>query len=104
MSNDVRKTLQLISDMRIMPLQQAGVLDMFPEGDLTFELGKDLYSYDFQMDDSVEGIFKKYFNIHDHLSPEVKFHVFSIINSEKPTGVLGEAFGDFITDDLRDMG
>ena len=47
MSNDVRKTLQLISDMRIMPLQQAGVLDMFPEGDLTFELGKDLYSYDF---------------------------------------------------------
>ena len=56
------------------------------------------------MDDSVEAIFKKYFNIHDHLSPEVKFHVFSIINSEKPTGVLGEAFGDFITDDLRDMG
>lgn len=49
---------------------------MFPEGDLTFELGKDLDSYDFHMDDSVEAIFNKYFRIHDHLSPEVKAHVF----------------------------
>ena len=76
MSNDVRKTLQLISDMRIMPLQQAGVLEMFPDGDLTFELGKDLYSYEFLMDDSVEAIFTKYFRIHDHLSPELNSHVF----------------------------
>ncbi len=82
MSNDVRKTLQLISDMRIMPLQQAGVLDMFPEGDLTFELGKDLYSYEFLMSDSVEAIFTKYFRIHDNLSPLIKSHVFSIIGSK----------------------
>lgn len=104
MSNDVRKTLQLISDMRIMPLQQAGVLEMFPVGDLTFELGKDLYSYEFLMDDSVEAIFNKYFRIHDHLSPDIKSHVFSVISSEKATGTLGEAFDDFVTDELRDMG
>ncbi len=77
---------------------------MFPEGDLTFELGKDLDSYDFHMDDSVEAIFNKYFRIHDHLSPEVKAHVFSVIDANKPTGTLGEAFDDFVTEDLRDMG
>jgi dsRNA-specific ribonuclease len=67
MSNNVRKTLELISDMRIMPLKQAGVLEMFPDADLTFELGEDLDAYGFDMDDSVEVIFQRYFKIHDHL-------------------------------------
>ena len=45
MSNNLRKTMQLISDMRIMPLEQAGILDQFPDKDLTFELGEDLDAY-----------------------------------------------------------
>ena len=47
MTNNLRRTMQLISDMQIMPLEQAGVLDLFPDGDLTFELSEDLDGYCF---------------------------------------------------------
>lgn len=55
MSNSsLRKTLLLINDMSIMPLKHAGVLEYFPEGDLTFrELREDIDSYGFQITDSV---------------------------------------------------
>jgi len=45
---------------------------MFPDGDLTFELGKDLDSYNFNMEDLVESIFRKYFAIHEHLPLPIK--------------------------------
>jgi dsRNA-specific ribonuclease len=67
MSNNLRVTLELISDMKIMPLRQAGVLDLFPDSDLTFELAEDLDSYGFEMTDSVEDIFAKYFRVHGHI-------------------------------------
>ena len=47
MTNNLHRSLQLISAMRIMPLQEGKVLDYFPDGDLTFELGADLDQYGF---------------------------------------------------------
>jgi len=67
MTNNLHRTLKMISDMRIMPLEEAKILDHFPDKDLTFELGSDLDAYGFSIDDSVELIFQKYFFIHDHL-------------------------------------
>lgn len=64
MSNNLFQTLQLISEMRIMPLKQAGVLDLIPDKDLTFELNYDLDAYEFGINDSVKAIFDKYFRIH----------------------------------------
>jgi len=36
MSNNLRRSLQLISDMKIMPLKQANIIELFPDMDLTF--------------------------------------------------------------------
>ena len=55
-----------------MPLEEAKILDYFPDKDLTFELGSDLDAYGFSIDDSVELIFKKYFFIHDHLPFDIR--------------------------------
>jgi dsRNA-specific ribonuclease len=71
MTNNLRKTMQLISDMRIMPLKQAGVLEMIPDDDLTFKLHADIDEYGFDMADTVEDIFRKYFHIHDHIEAHV---------------------------------
>ena len=67
MSNNLHKTLKLISDMRIMPLQQAHILEYFPDEDLTFELGADIDAYKFEINDTVEDIFGKYFHVHSHV-------------------------------------
>ena len=96
MSNDLRKTLELISDMRIMPLRQAGVLELIPEGDLTFELHDQLDEYGFSMQDTVEDIFNKYFYIHDYIKQDAKDRIWSIIDKSRPTGTLGEAFAGFL--------
>jgi dsRNA-specific ribonuclease len=53
MSNNLRKTLQLINDMSIMPLRHAGVFDYFPDGDLTFKLAEDIDVYEFSIQDNV---------------------------------------------------
>lgn len=108
MSNNLRRSLELISDMRIMPLRQAGVIDMFPDADLTFELAADLDSYNFSMDDAVEDIFAKYFIVHHHIKPEVRQRICTLIDKNRPTGTLGEAYSGFIIEEtqhlLRDMG
>ena len=96
MSNDLRKTLQLISDMRIMPLSQAGVLELIPEGDLTFLLHDQLDEYEFSKEDTVEDIFNKYFYIHDYIKQDEKDRIWSIIDKSRPTGSLGEAFTGFL--------
>jgi len=57
MTNNLRRSLKLISDMRIMPLEQAGILELFPDKDLTFELDEDIDFYQLNMDDKVEDIF-----------------------------------------------
>ena len=67
-------------------------MDMIPEGDLTFELAEDLESYGFVMEDCVEDIFRKYFRVHDHLTSEIREHVLSVVDKNRPTGTLGEAF------------
>jgi hypothetical protein len=36
-----------------MPLAHAGVLDYFPDGDLTFALAEDIDCYGFHIEDSV---------------------------------------------------
>ena len=64
LSNNLRKTLQLISDIQLVPLQQANLLSAFPDKDLTFQLGADLDAYQFTMNDSVRDIFAKYFQCH----------------------------------------
>lgn len=96
MTNNLRRSLKLISDMRIMPLEQAGILDLFPDKDLTFELDEDIDSYQLAMDDKVEDIFHKYFTIHNHLHESVKRRAFDIIDKAKAIGSLGEVFDGFV--------
>ena len=76
----------MISDLRIMPLKEAGVLEMFPDADLTFELGDDLDDYEFDINDSVENIYSKYFNVHNNVEPNIRNHIWSVIDKEAPKG------------------
>lgn len=62
MSNNLRLTFELISNISLVPLRQAYLLEQFPNEDLTFTLGEDLNEYKFDMEnDRVEDIFRKYF-------------------------------------------
>ena len=64
MSNNLRKTLELISDINLIPLRQAHILEQFPDSDLTFDLLEDLDAYEFSMKDRVVDVFKKYLRHH----------------------------------------
>lgn len=44
-----------------MPLRQANLLELFPDADLTFDLGDDLDAYGFTINDKVTDIYHKYF-------------------------------------------
>jgi len=82
--------------MRIMPLEQAGILELFPDKDLTFELGEDIDSYQMTMDDKVEDVFLKYFGVHTHLSDSVRLRALELIDKAKATGSLGDVFDGFV--------
>ena len=65
LSNNLYKTLKWLSDIRLVPMEQAQLLQpIYPDEDLTFKLCSDLDSYGFQMEDSVTEIFNKYFQRH----------------------------------------
>ena len=50
--------------MKIIPLEKAHLLEMFPDKDLTFVLGENLDSYEFDLEkDKVEDIFEKYIRV-----------------------------------------
>ena len=63
MSTNLYKTLRFISDIQLVPLQQARLLEIFPDEELLLDLKLDLDSYGFQIEDSVSTVYKKYFNI-----------------------------------------
>lgn len=67
MSNNLRRTLELIGDMGIMPLREAKVTDYFPDRDLTFTLHESIDEYHFDISDSVTDIFTKYFQVHGYI-------------------------------------
>ena len=70
MSNNLYKTLKWLSDIRLVPLEQAKLLQIYPDEDLTFNLcNSDLDSYGFKMTDSVEDVFTKYFDRHSSAHP-----------------------------------
>jgi len=45
MSNNLRVTLKFISDCKIVPLEQARLLEIFPDEDLTFPFDQDIDAY-----------------------------------------------------------
>ena len=99
MTNNLRRSMQLISDMRIMPLQQAQILDLFPDKDLTFELGEDIDCYGLSINDTVESIFRKYFSIHTHIAPEIRGRINQVIDQKKEAGQLGEIFFELLNEE-----
>ena len=47
MSNNLYKTLRWISDLKLVPLKQARLLEVFPDEEIIFEMGPDLDIYQF---------------------------------------------------------
>jgi len=45
LSNNLRRTLEFISSIRLVPLKEAGLLDLFPDQDLRFKLSEELDDY-----------------------------------------------------------
>ena len=73
LSNNVYKTLRFISDINLVPMKQARLLEVYPDEDLTFQLGVDLDAYGFTMEDDVSTIFDRYFKRHQ--SPEEPYQI-----------------------------
>ena len=72
MSTNVFRTLKFISDIQLVPLEQANLLhEIFPDKDLSLRLGDDLDAYGFKMTDSVTDLYRKYFEY--HRKPEAEF-------------------------------
>jgi hypothetical protein len=64
MSSNLYTTLKFISDIQLIPFEQARLLSAYKNEDYTFKLGSDLDAYGFAMNDTVSDIFKKYFTYH----------------------------------------
>ena len=96
MSNNLRKTLELISDINLIPLRKAHLLEDIPDKDLTFELGDDLYSYNFTIEDRVIDIYEKYFALHSNIDISDIDRIRAIIDPTTPVPILGEAYIEFL--------
>ena len=70
MSTNLFRTLRFISDIQLVPLKQARLLDIFPDKKLMFNLSDDLDIYRFSISDTVKEIYKKYFKVHNTSSDE----------------------------------
>lgn len=101
MSNNLRKTLELIADMNLIPLRESNVLYKFPNVDLTFNLPHDLDVYEFRISDKVSDIFEKYFKNHK-VDESVKTHLISIIDPKSKLSNISDIVKEF-TSDLDQM-
>ena len=61
LSNNLHKTLLFISDINLVPMEQAKLMHYFPDKDLTFKLGGDLDCYNFTLNDTIQDMFEKYY-------------------------------------------
>jgi len=72
LSNNLRLTLEFISNIRLVPLREAGqdeehpngLLDYVPDKDLRFNLNDDLDGYGFKKEDRVDNVMMRYFSKH----------------------------------------
>jgi hypothetical protein len=103
MSNNLRKSLEFISDIGLIPLRRAHLLEMIPDTDLTFTLHEDIDIYKFDINDKVTDIFEKYMCIHA-MPQQEQLRLISIIDPNKPIGGMGEAFNPFFASpELQEM-
>ena len=91
LSNNLHKTLQFISDIGLVPMEQANLMRYFPDQDLTFKLGEDLDDYNFTLHDTIQEIFQKYYSI-DPIPQEQKDRLSKIIDSSRPVNGICHAF------------
>lgn len=57
LSNNLHKTLLFISDIQLVPMEEAKLMHYFPDKDLTFKLQYDLDKIGFTLNDTVQEIF-----------------------------------------------
>lgn len=65
LSSNLYTTLKFISDVQIVPFEQAKLLPVYNDVDYTFKLGPNLDAYGFDIEDSVSSIYRKYFAFHN---------------------------------------
>lgn len=91
LSNNLHKTLQFISDIDLIPVVQADLMRFFPDKDLTFHLHGDLDCYQFDLNDTVNDIFTKYY-ANNNVDLKEKTRILKIIEPSRPVLGLGHAF------------
>lgn len=64
LSSDLRTTLQWISDIKLVPLEKAHIIDKFkPNYDYTFDLREPLEHFQFEIGMTVSELFEEYFKV-----------------------------------------
>ena len=108
MSNNLFKTLKWLSDIRLVPMEQANLLSCYPDEHLIFELHENLDSYGFTMDDSVSQIFQKYFTKHISLGlasqPEMDRVFGDVLKLDREPALFAQKLVEFQEErNLREM-
>lgn len=97
LSTNLHRTLQLISDISLVPLEQADLIKHFPNRELTFHLREELELYNFDLMDNVPKVFERYWNVEDKLIAESeKVHMRKIIDPKQAPRCLGQAIKDHL--------
>ena len=102
LSTNLRRTLQLISDIQLVPLEQANLLDHFPNRSLTFDLREELEKYDHKLMDDCQALFEKYWAV-DQIDPIEKNRVQQLIDPSQPVMPLGSAIQSHFKRSLHDF-
>lgn len=63
MSTNLFQTLRFISDIQLVPLKQARLLEIFPDRDLLLQMHDNLDDFGFNLDDTVVSMFAKYASV-----------------------------------------
>ena len=95
LSNNLYRTLLFISDIQLVPLEQAKLMKHFPNCDITFKLDEDLDKYQFDLMDSVQNIFQKYFDQEPEVPVEQVERINKLIDPQIKVRDLGQAFTDY---------
>jgi dsRNA-specific ribonuclease len=93
MSNNLKSACQFISDLRLVPLEEAGLMDLFPDKCVQFEIPDRLEQFGIGKEESFNSCIQKFLAVRSY-GFEADKRILRAISTEQPVGRVGMIYED----------
>jgi dsRNA-specific ribonuclease len=101
MSNNLKSACQFISDMRLVPLEDAGLMHLFPDAKVAFRLPDNLETFGIGIEETFNSCIEKFLRGSSLYGADEQQRILRAIDPSREVGSVGQAYEDLWRRNLK---